>query len=90
MKNYVLTAILLLSLAACSGGSDTRQQLAKCKLAPEAHINGAWNYEYVATCMQANKYRFDGQLHPDETTPTIMCLDEAAPELDPACYRKDN
>jgi hypothetical protein len=83
MRQYLL--LTLLALAACDDGPEIRQNLAQCKLEPQAHyFSGAWNNIFIESCMQARGFVIDTKLDPGDS-----CNVYGSPQLLNSCYRRD-
>jgi hypothetical protein len=75
-------------LAGCDDSAGARRQLAQCQLNPRAKTStGAWDDDYLTTCMQASGYVIDQNL---PVSGEMKCREIPYPAIDAACYRPDN
>lgn len=85
MRCLTVVMVLLL-LVGCDAGPGIRQNLAQCKLAPEAkHPMEAWDNTYLANCMQARGYRLDRSKED-----ILYCSKLPHPAASEDCYRRDD
>lgn len=77
-----INLLLVLVLAGCREGPETRRDLALCKMDKRARDGGgAYDTEFVKTCMQSKSYVIDMTKDPN--------CENLSPELAEQCYRSD-
>jgi hypothetical protein len=86
-KHFRLIFGLILPLTCAGCEEKSRQNLAQCMLAKDAHLSsGGWNVDYLSLCMQAKGFTIDDNL----TWGGAKCSDLNFPEIAATCYRSDS